>query len=284
MIPKSLCDRWGARSVTEITKADVRGVIDEARSSAIPGRAPRTKGPSGAREREMSGALGGMFDWLLCHRGAIDVDPTATLPGAQPSAERDRVLSDREVRAVWTACDSVNPMFAAVIRTMILTGQRRGEVEGMRWDELSDDHRTWTIPGSRTKNKLTHVLPLSASVVALLPDRVGEFVFTTNGRTHVSGFRQGQRPHRRRREVQGAMAVPRYPADRGHRHGRARHPASHHRGLRQPHLRSQGRRRWHLQQGRIRGAEADRHGKVVGGVSAVVTGTTTTTTVVPLRA
>ena len=77
VIPGSLCDRWASRAVGDITKADVRGVVDEARSIGIPGRGTRTKGPSGPREREMAGALGGMFDWLLRHRAAIDADPTA---------------------------------------------------------------------------------------------------------------------------------------------------------------------------------------------------------------
>jgi integrase len=191
VIKSSLCDRWASRAVADITKVDVRGVVDEARSTGIPGRAVKNKKPSGAREREMSGALGGLFNWLLRHRGAVDVDPTAALPGAQPSAERDRVLTDDELRAVWSACDMVNPAFAGVIKVMALTGQRRGEVEGMRWDELSDDCRTWTIPGSRTKNKQTHVVSLSSAVRELIGNRDSEkpgFVFTTDGRTHVSGF------------------------------------------------------------------------------------------------
>jgi integrase len=192
IIPGSLCDRWAARAVGDITKADIRCVVDEARSTGIPGRGTRTKGPSGPREREMSGALSGLFDWLLRHRAAIDADPTASLPAAIPPGERDRVLTDDELRAVWNACDSFNPAFTGVIRMMMLTGQRRGEVMGLRWDELSDDCRTWTIPASRSKNKKVHVVPLSPAARELIGNRDSEkpgFVFTTDGgRTHVAGF------------------------------------------------------------------------------------------------
>jgi integrase len=192
IIPGSLCDRWATRTVGSITKADIRGVVDEARSTGIPGRGTRTKGPSDAREREMAGALRGLFDWLLRHREAIDADPTASLPSAEPPGEGDRVLTDDELRAVWRACDCVHPAFAGVIRTMMLTGQRRGEVQGMRWDELSDDGKTWTIPAARTKNKKTHIVPLAPAVRELIGKRVSEkpvYVFTTNnGRTHVAGF------------------------------------------------------------------------------------------------
>jgi integrase len=191
VIPKSLCDRWASRSVSEIDKADVRGVIDEARSTGIPGRAARTMGPSGAREREMSNALGGMFDWLLRHRGAIDVDPTATLPGAHQSAERDRVLSNDELVALWRALDEEPDPFARAIRLMILTGARRGEVMAMTWAELDKSRTMWTLPAARSKNKLSHQVPLSQQARDLLPPPggLGPYMFSTDGgKTFVQGF------------------------------------------------------------------------------------------------
>jgi integrase len=191
VIEGSLCDRWATRSVSDITKADVRGVIDEARSTAIPGRTPRTKGPSGAREREMSGALSGMFDWLLRHRGAVDIDPTASLPGAQQSAERDRVLSNDELVALWRALDEEPDPFARAIRLMILTGARRGEVMAMTWAELDKGKAVWTLPAARSKNKLAHQVPLSRQAEALLPPpgTAGPYVFSTDGgKTYVQGF------------------------------------------------------------------------------------------------
>ncbi len=103
------------------------------------------------------------------------------------------MLTDDELRAVWRACDGVHSAFAGVIKVMALTGQRRGEVQGMRWDELSDDLRMWTIPASRSKNKRAHVVPLSPAARELIGARSRDgaevFVFTTNnGRTHVAGF------------------------------------------------------------------------------------------------
>ena len=43
---------------------------------------------------------------------------------------------------------------------MLLTGSRLNEVARMEAGELSDDGATWTIPGNRTKNHRTHVVPL----------------------------------------------------------------------------------------------------------------------------
>ena len=190
VIPGSLCDRWATRPVTAITKPDIRAVVDEARSIGIPGRKALTKGPSGAREAEMIKAMGGMFDWLLRHRGAIDVDPTATLPGAQAGPARDRVMADGELVALWRALDEEPDPIARVIRLMIMTGARRGEVQAMTWDELDKDRTVWSLPAARSKNKLAHTVALSRQARDLLPPRnAGTFVFSNDdGKRFVQAF------------------------------------------------------------------------------------------------
>jgi integrase len=60
----------------------------------------------------------------------------------------------------------------------------------MRWANLDFDTATWTIPAAATKSDRQHAVPLSPLTVAtleLLP-RIGEFVFTTDGRTHTTNF------------------------------------------------------------------------------------------------
>ena len=96
----------------------------------------------------------------------VHVNPFAHLPVAKSIAKRERVLSDGEIGDVWRA--AVSAPYGTIIRLLILTGQRRGEVAGMTWGELSDDLSTWTIPGERTKNGAVHVVPLSEPARALL--------------------------------------------------------------------------------------------------------------------
>ena len=105
------------------------------------------------------------FAWAL-KRGMVHVNPFAHLPVAKSIAKRERVLSDDEIGEVWRA--AVSAPYCTIIRLLILTGQRRGEVAGMTWGELSDDLSTWTIPGERTKNGAVHMVPLSEPVRALL--------------------------------------------------------------------------------------------------------------------
>jgi integrase len=82
-------------------------------------------------------------------------------------ASRERVLSDEELKAVWGATKDPGP-YGAIVRMLILTGQRREEVAGMTWDEIAADLSTWTIPTNRTKNGLAHIVPLSRQAQTIL--------------------------------------------------------------------------------------------------------------------
>ena len=105
------------------------------------------------------------FGWAV-KRGTVSVNPFVNLPLA-PLTQRDRVLTDDEVAAVWRATEG-GGAFSGIVRMLILTGQRREEVGGMTWDELSEGLATWTIPASRAKNGIAHIVPLSEPVRELL--------------------------------------------------------------------------------------------------------------------
>jgi integrase len=62
-------------------------------------------------------------------------------------------------------------MSAAVqnaVRVQLLTGCRVGEIAGARFAEFDMQKNQWLIPGSRTKNKKEHLLPLSTTVVEIV--------------------------------------------------------------------------------------------------------------------
>ena len=105
------------------------------------------------------------YQWAI-KRGSLASNPFQDLPLA-PVAKRERVLTDDELRAIWEA--TVGPgSFNAIVRMLMLTGQRREEVTGMTWDEIAPDLSTWTIPASRAKNGAAHIVPLSAQAQAIL--------------------------------------------------------------------------------------------------------------------
>ena len=195
IIKGGLCDRWSDKAVTDIDQADIEAVIIEARRVAIPGMSPRNRGRSEARARKLLTALSAFFKWLQSE-GIIKSNPCKDMQRPKSGASRDRVFTDVEARWFWQATDGEHGPFAPLLKLLLLTGCRLDEVAGMRRDELSDDGSTWNLPGSRTKNKKPHTMPLppmATDLIATLDGQENErgrspFVFSTTGVSPVSGW------------------------------------------------------------------------------------------------
>ena len=99
-------------------------------------------------------------------RGKVPENPFAELPISAGATERERVLSDAEIAEVWAAADTFSYPFGPFYKLLILTLQRREEVAGMRWSEISHDLTRWTLPGVRMKNGKPHTVHLSEAVRA----------------------------------------------------------------------------------------------------------------------
>ena len=92
-----------------------------------------------------------------------------------PERARERVLTEDEIRTFWKATavkteddEGMSAAMAARFRVQLVTAQRGGEVQAMRWDEVDLDAAVWTIPAEKAKNGLTHRVPLSALALELL--------------------------------------------------------------------------------------------------------------------
>ena len=107
------------------------------------------------------------FAWAT-KRGTVTSNPFAELPMPNSITRRERVLTDEEAAAIWRAAGEAPLPYRAIVRLLMLTGQRREEVAGMTWAELSEDFATWTIPATRTKNGIPHLVPLSQPARELL--------------------------------------------------------------------------------------------------------------------
>jgi integrase len=106
-----------------------------------------------------------LFGWTV-KRGTLASNPFERVPVA-PTVRRDRVLSDDEIRRVWRATEGPRA-FNAIVRALLLTGQRREEVSGLTSSELDPGLSVWTLPAARSKNGKPHIIPISAQMGALL--------------------------------------------------------------------------------------------------------------------
>ena len=191
-IPGGLADRWHDKPITEISTDDIYALVDEARRQGIPGIGRRNTGLSEARARAIFSCLSKMFAWLVAHR-RTKINPCIGIPRPAAPPARERVLSDSEIRWFWTACDALGSPFGPLLKILLVTGARLNEVARMTRHELSEDGSTWVLSGARTKNRRSHILVLPQLAQEILGEvKVisGEaaIVFSTNGRTPVSGF------------------------------------------------------------------------------------------------
>lgn len=113
------------------------------------------------------------------------------VPKPTRESARERLLSLEEVRTVFDASKGLGPLWGPVVRLLLLTGQRRGEIISLRWEEVDLERARFTKAGRTTKSKKPHVTLLSGPAFAELEALGGErtgLVFTTTGKTPVSGI------------------------------------------------------------------------------------------------
>jgi integrase len=108
---------------------------------------------------------------------------------------RERVLSDDELRLLWSATEGWASPYAYLVRFLLLTATRLREAAEMRRHELTGNE--WVIPARRHKSKRDFLIPLSPAAVTLLSHlpSIGskDWVFTTTGDTPISGFSKFKR-------------------------------------------------------------------------------------------
>jgi integrase len=122
-------------------------------------------------------ALSAMFGWAVAN-GLVEQNPIIGTIRVAEEISRDHVLRDDELSAIWKACREDD--YGQIIRLLIVTGQRRGEVGSMAWNAVDLTSGLWVMPRARTKNGLEHEVPLSSPALAILEQRSGsdrELVF-----------------------------------------------------------------------------------------------------------
>jgi len=178
---------WGSRPIGSITRQDVGKLLD-----TIAGRGAEVQA-----NRTLT-RIKTFFSWALDEE-VITVSPVARMKPRTRETSRDRALSDDEVRWFWAACDEIGWPFGPLFQLLLLTAQRRDEVGTVTFGELDLKQRLWVIPREKAKNDRAHEVALSDRALAIISDvqetrgKIAELkdaplIFTTNGKTPVSGF------------------------------------------------------------------------------------------------
>ena len=151
------------RPITEITPAEVLGVLKKVEKS-------------GRREtaRKLRAAIGAVFRLAITTQRATN-DPTYPLRGAllPPIVKHYPAITDEQKLGALMRCideyDGWVTVRAALLFLM-LTMTRSGDVRHMLRSEVNFTKALWTIPAARMKMRREHVVPLSTRALAILRD------------------------------------------------------------------------------------------------------------------
>jgi integrase len=183
LLRREVVSRWGNRCVHAIGKRDIVELASEIAQRGTPMAA-----------NTLLKVIKTFLNWCV-GRAVIDASPAEGVPLPGKEVARDRVLTNNELVSVIRAARQIGGAYGGIVEMLVLTGQRREEVAQMVGDEIDFNSRTWTLPGSRTKNGKPHIVHLSEACIKLIKraSRSGSYVFSISGARPFQNFTNAKR-------------------------------------------------------------------------------------------
>jgi integrase len=172
--------RIGEKAIYELRRGDIVKMLDEVEDENGPVMADRVL----AYTRKA-------FNWQASRDDAFVPPIVRGMARTMPAERaRQRTLDDDELRDVWSALDvaAAPACYAAYVRVLLLTAQRRDEVARMSWKEIKGG--IWIIPKERYKTNIENVVPMTDAAMALLgkPQKRGYVFSSAGGKLPFSGY------------------------------------------------------------------------------------------------
>ena len=160
LVRRFLVPKWAKLHAAAITRADVKAMRASIASPTV--------------SNQTLAAASAIFAWAI-REEIVSFNP-CLLVDRHETKSRDRVLADSEFAQFWTAFDKAGLLAGSMLKMILLTGQRPGEVAHMHRDQIVDGW--WEMPGAPvpalnwpgTKNGHSHRIWLPKAALALLED------------------------------------------------------------------------------------------------------------------
>jgi integrase len=160
LVARHLIPKWGKLQATTITRSDVKAVMAKIEAPVL--------------ANQVLAAASAIFSWAVKEE-LVDLNPCRGID-RNPTKSRERVLAVSEIPQFWAAFDGAGLVAGTALKTILLCGQRPGEVAHMRREHIKDGW--WEMPGEPvpllgwpgTKNGDGHRVWLPIPVQALLAE------------------------------------------------------------------------------------------------------------------
>jgi len=130
------------------------------------------------------GVIRKFFSWTR-ERGYIKHSPCEGMKMPAKRNSRDRYLNDDELRKVWETANLVGHPYGTLVNLLLLTGQRRSEIVGLKWSWIDEKEKTLTFPKDFTKTGVIHTIPLTPMMMDVFETipRLNDHLYPAYGRT-----------------------------------------------------------------------------------------------------
>jgi integrase len=160
LVRRYLLPKWGKLQAATIVRADVKAIMAKIAAPIL--------------ANQVLAAGSSIFSWAV-KQEFLAANPCRGVDRNE-TRSRERILADSEVPLFWTAFDDAGLVVSCALKTLLLTGQRPGEVTHMRREHLKDGW--WEMPGAPvpelawpgTKNGASHRVWLPAPVREILAE------------------------------------------------------------------------------------------------------------------
>lgn len=163
---RDVVPRWRHKKITDLERDDmVRLMRDKAKQAPI-------------QANRILAYTRSMMSWAVDHT-TLEVNPfTGSWKRvAKKETAKQRCLSDSEIAIFWKGLDRcpMSESIKRILKLVLVTGQRPGEVAGMHSSEVDESGNWWIIPASRMKSNRPHKVYLTQTAKEIIGEATGYF-------------------------------------------------------------------------------------------------------------
>lgn len=108
-------------------------------------------------------------------KNVIPANPCAHITGravigGRPEQRKRVMLTDAELSILLPALENISRHNGLMVRILLATGARIGELTKAEWKHVDFEQATWTIPSENSKTKVPFVVPLAPQVLSWFAD------------------------------------------------------------------------------------------------------------------
>jgi integrase len=158
------------KSITSISREEVRDYLKEI--------SLKTQ----IQANRIHSIMSSVFSYAV-EEGKLNLNPIYKMKKLNQETPSDVHYKNDEIKRLWCAIESEPLVLSSLLKVLLFTGRRVGEVCKAKWEHIDFKEKNWRFPDANVKSKLGDNLPLTDNLLELLEklkrDGTSEYIFTS---------------------------------------------------------------------------------------------------------